>query len=84
MAEQRGEAWVQSATSEQVYAAHSAGELADYVSAGPEASVLSDADQAVLAWTKAASPEDVVLAQAAGKLDSLLGRVPTPAFPGTD
>jgi hypothetical protein len=85
MAEQRSEAWVKSASPAQVHAAHVAGELADYMSSNiaPAASKPSAAEQLLLDWVRAASPEDVVLAHAAGKLDSLLGRVPTLAFPTT-
>ena len=80
---QRDEAWVKSATPEEIHAAFIASELVDYssVETAPAPLKLSDADQALLDWTKAACPEDVVLAQAAGKLDSLLGREPVPVFP---
>jgi hypothetical protein len=82
MSEQRTQAWIDSATPEQITAAHKAGELANVLAGVPDdpADVAREArERAALqkseAWVKTATPEQIYAAKEAGHLTRVLSGV---------
>jgi hypothetical protein len=75
---QRDAAWVRSATPDEVFTAHEAGELVDLIDTRNSPAV-EPVEQAIrdgqknMAWVKAARPDQVEAARDAGQLDDLLG-----------
>ena len=77
---QRDAAWVRTATPDEVFAAHEAGDLADLIEArnspvAEPAEPEAREGQKSMTWVKAARPEQVEAARDAGELDDLLGVV---------
>lgn len=81
MAVQRDEAWLATATAEEIAAAYDAGELdaiqGRMVLSGPDIGSVPGL-QRDQAWVDTATPERIAAAMAVGELDAYLGRIPWP------
>jgi hypothetical protein len=76
---QRDAAWVRTATPDEIFDAHKAGDLADLIASRNDATTAAEPParegQKTSSWVKAARPEQIEAARDAGELDDLLGVV---------